>query len=214
MTYVLNERRVSEQYSVVRAKQVLLTRNDMLPLLKWKQEMKVHFSLVLLCTLAASSCGETSPMSIGADANTSGDSKSILLPETELVAGHIRDSPPKSVSSPNEPREVVLRRSYYDCVQDNNGSTWDMQACIEKEAVYQDGRLNVAYRELRSKMGDRARRRFKAEERQWLSGRAVSCEWNAKLDGQAQRIDANVCSLKMTAARVSELERRGERSGL
>lgn len=176
--------------------------------------MKVHFLLVCLCTLAASSCGDPSARSKGADSHTSGDSKSVLLPETELVAGHIRDSPPKSVPSSSEVRDVVLRRSYYECAQANNGSTWDMQACIEKEAVYQDGRLNVAYRELRSKMGDGARRRFKAEERQWLSDRDVSCQWNAKLDGQAQRIDANVCSLKMTAARVSQLERRGELSGL
>jgi uncharacterized protein YecT (DUF1311 family) len=109
---------------------------------------------------------------------------------------------------PTQVHDVALRNSYYECTRASDGSTWEMQACIEKEFVYQDSRLNVLYRVLRSKMDDAERARFKVEERQWLSDMEGSCKWNASVEGQAQRLNANVCSLKMTAARVGQFERK------
>lgn len=176
--------------------------------------MKVSLSLVLFCTFAASSCGGLSAQSAGADSHAKSSDHSRTNPlETRLAAGHVRKKPPESVATPITPPEVVLRHSYYECAQANDGSTWDMQACIDQEFVYQDDRLNALYRNLRSKMDGDARRNFKAEEQQWLLDRDVSCKWNANADGQAQRIDANVCSLKMTATRVGQLERLGVGSG-
>ena len=176
--------------------------------------MKVSLSLVLFCTLAASSCGGLSAQSAGADSHAK-PSYHLTTDslETGLAAGYSRKKSSESLAKPNTPPEVVLRHSYYECAQANDGSTWNMQACIDQEFVYQDDRLNALYRNLRSKMDADARRNFKAEEQQWLIDRDVFCKWNANADGQAQRIDANVCSLKMTAARVGQLERVGVEIG-
>jgi uncharacterized protein YecT (DUF1311 family) len=100
----------------------------------------------------------------------------------------------------------ALRASYQDCVSANNGSTWDMQDCIEAEFVYQDARLNSAYKALMSGLPNEGREKLKAEERAWISDKETTCKWNAETEGQAQRIEANLCSLEQTAARAEYLE--------
>jgi uncharacterized protein YecT (DUF1311 family) len=100
-----------------------------------------------------------------------------------------------------------LRDSYYECAASNDGSTWDMQSCIEKEFEYQDARLNALYRELRFKLQDAQKVRLRDEERKWLLDKDEACKWNAETEGQAQRIEANICALKKTAERAGQLEK-------
>ncbi|WP_343204069.1 lysozyme inhibitor LprI family protein [Agrilutibacter terrestris] len=100
-----------------------------------------------------------------------------------------------------------LRQSYYECAQAGDGSTWSMQECIAREAEYQEDRLNKVYQMLRSRLSTERKERLKLDERKWLAERSSNCSWDATNGGQGQRIEANICSLKMTAERVAELER-------
>lgn len=100
-----------------------------------------------------------------------------------------------------------LRASYYECAANNDGSTWDMQRCVEDEFEYQDARLNSAYRKLRSKLSGTLKQKLKQEEQAWIAERDAKCEWTPEVEGQAQRVEANVCLLKKTAARADLLER-------
>ena len=81
-----------------------------------------------------------------------------------------------------------------------------MQECIEAEFAYQDARLNSTYKTLLSNLPDERREKLKADERAWIVDKDASCKWNAETEGQAQRIEANVCSLEKTAARAEYLE--------
>jgi uncharacterized protein YecT (DUF1311 family) len=126
------------------------------------------------------------------------DSKPQGVPETATPATTEKES----ISSGGS----ALRASYSDCASANNGSTWDMQECIEAEFAYQDARLNSTYKTLLSNLPDERREKLKADERAWIDDKEASCKWNAETEGQAQRIEANVCSLEKTAARAEYLE--------
>jgi len=101
-----------------------------------------------------------------------------------------------------------LRDSFYGCVDSTDGSTWDMQKCIEIEFKFQDARLNNAYLALRAKQRGGEVTELRNEERRWLRDKDETCRWDAKTEGQAQRIEANECSLEATAKRAKELEAR------
>ena len=101
-----------------------------------------------------------------------------------------------------------LRDSFYGCVDSTDGSTWDMQKCIETEFEFQDARLNNAYLALRAKRRGKEVNELRNEERRWLQDKGETCRWDAKTEGQAQRIEANECSLEETAKRANELEAR------
>lgn len=100
----------------------------------------------------------------------------------------------------------ALRDSYYRCASSSDGSTWDMQGCVEAEFEYQDARLNSVYRSLRSKLPSGTQERLRDEERRWLSEKGAACKWDAEIEGQDQRVEANICSLKKTAERAGQLE--------
>jgi uncharacterized protein YecT (DUF1311 family) len=140
---------------------------------------------VLLAACSASTAGKTASL----------DSEPQAPEATTPVA-------PEQESSSSS----VLRASYRDCVSANDGSTWDMQDCIEAEFVYQDSRLNSAYKALLSALPNESREKLKVEERAWITDKESACKWDSESEGQAQRIEANICSLEKTAARAEYLE--------
>jgi uncharacterized protein YecT (DUF1311 family) len=152
--------------------------------------MRIHLPLVLLCVIAASGCGRLSAANQGTLSAAVG-----LSGKSAKVAA--------SVPTDNS----LLRGSYYDCGRTSDGSTWSIQSCIENEFVYQDARLNSIYRKLRSKLSDAESLDLRNDERRWLSDKEAACRWDESREGQAQRINANVCSLKKTAERAAQLEK-------
>lgn len=100
-----------------------------------------------------------------------------------------------------------LRDSYSKCASSTDGATWDMQRCIEEEFDYQDGKLNSLYQELQKKLPKIQKQSLRSDERKWISDRDKSCGWDPETEGQAQRIESNICSLRRTAERAVELER-------
>ena len=101
---------------------------------------------------------------------------------------------------------MPLRNSYYKCAEKTEGVTQAIQDCIEEEYEYQGGRLNSAYQKLMEEFPVHRRDALRYEQRGWLVERDQKCDWEAETEGQAQRLDANDCLLKMTAARADELE--------
>jgi uncharacterized protein YecT (DUF1311 family) len=150
---------------------------------------------VLLAACSASTTGK---------AASSIESEPQSVPEAATVVAPEQESSSSGGSA--------LRASYQDCVSANNGSTWDMQDCIEAEFVHQDARLNSTYKALLSSLPNEGREKLKAEERAWIADKEATCKWNAETEGQAQRIEANVCSLEKTAARAEYLEVRLQKS--
>lgn len=141
---------------------------------------------IFLCACSGASWSAVAPTSNDASASGAQDVEVAVAGESSL--------------------ESNLRRSYWKCVASTNGATWDMQRCIEHEFRYQDSRLNHLYLELLKKLPQLQQQSLRSDERQWVSERDQSCEWSPEADGQAQRIDSNVCSLKRTAERAGELE--------
>ncbi|MFL6591423.1 MAG: lysozyme inhibitor LprI family protein [Luteimonas sp.] len=152
--------------------------------------MRMRSSVILICLVASGGCGRLSA----------------AIPRIQEDGAAQRKPASSSTSRPSNGR--VLRDSYYECANSSDGSTWNIQSCIEAEFSYQDGRLNHIYRNLQAKLPYAERVVLQDDERHWLAEKQASCRWDASTDGQAQRIDANVCSLRMTADRADQLERK------
>lgn len=173
--------------------------------------MRVLLSGVLLIAIGA--CAQPSKSNKEPHVQASADGQ-LDFSSPALIQAPANASTRKSVAiTAVQAHEQFLRDSYYKCAESNDGSTWDMQKCIETEFDYQDLRLNSAYQALQSKLfGDEAKN-LRSDERRWLSDMGITCKWDAETEGQAQRIVANECSLEKTAKRADELEGQLHRRG-
>ena len=161
----------------------------------------------LAITTMLSACSSSSYVSVSA---TSGNATSAQQADqsnsVEVTSGSMAPTPEALSASDAAPSlELGLRDSYVKCAEATNGSTWEMQNCVEEEFEYQDARLNAAYRTLQSRIPEAGKKSLAEDERKWISDRDKSCEWNPEEEGQAQRIEANICSLKQTAGRADQL---------
>ncbi|MEI2455529.1 lysozyme inhibitor LprI family protein [Lysobacter firmicutimachus] len=114
------------------------------------------------------------------------------------------EAAPKENSTDKE--ASMFRESYSKCAEATNGVTFEIQACIEQEFEYQDGRLNAAYKRLQALLPTADMSVLRDAQRKWIAEKDKACAWDAETEGQAQRIEANSCALKMTAERAVELE--------
>lgn len=99
-----------------------------------------------------------------------------------------------------------MRDSYQQCLDKADGVTPDIQDCIGEEYEYQDGRLNAAYDQLMKTLDAAAQTQLRDAQRQWIAERDAECA-PADDPGQGQLLEANSCSLRITAARADELEK-------
>ncbi|WP_266157211.1 lysozyme inhibitor LprI family protein [Dyella silvatica] len=99
-----------------------------------------------------------------------------------------------------------LRDSYEQCAAASHHAMPGMQSCIDSEFTYQDARLNDVYRKLQSTLPVARKTNLRDEERVWLAEKNTACSSNTRTGEQAQRIEANTCSLNMTASRAKVLE--------
>lgn len=103
-----------------------------------------------------------------------------------------------------------LRPGYYTCVDASHGVTLALNQCIAAEYAFQDKRLNLAYRRLRTLLPDAQRTALRDEEREWLKQRDEHCAPSAHR-GTASLLDSNQCLLDESAARAEVLEHRSRR---
>ena len=101
-----------------------------------------------------------------------------------------------------------LSKEYSDCMDKAVNGPWrDMLQCDGEELDRQDARLNDAYKKLMSELSpDRKKALLKAQ-RVWIKFREANCDYwadpGAAFEGSA---NTNGCLLRMTVARVKELE--------
>jgi len=88
-----------------------------------------------------------------------------------------------------------------------NGAYSDMLQCDGEELDRQDARLNDAYKKLMSELSpDRKKALLKAQ-RVWIKFREANCDYWADPDATfEERANTIGCLLRMTVARVKELE--------
>lgn len=103
----------------------------------------------------------------------------------------------------------MLRNSFDECIKASGGVVPEMQACIESEFEYQDGRLNAVYQRLQGALAANEKAELELKQKQWLKERDAQCGWDADEEGQGQRLEANDCFLEMTSKRADELEAIG-----
>ena len=102
----------------------------------------------------------------------------------------------------------LFRPGFAVCLDSAGGVTPDIQACIEDEFVFQDAQLQASYNELQNSLSDKEKSLLEASQKGWMTERETECVWEAETEGQAQRLEANLCHLRKTAERVKVLEGR------
>lgn len=107
---------------------------------------------------------------------------------------------------PTQIESNLFRPSFDECLDKAGGVTPDMQSCIEEEFVFQDAQLQASYKALEASLSEGEERELEASQKKWLAEREAGCVWNAETQGQAQRLEANLCHLRSTAERAKLLE--------
>ena len=96
-----------------------------------------------------------------------------------------------------------LRPSFDQCIERAEAVTPAMQDCIEVEYMFQNARMEAALAKLAPATAN--------DQQAWQVRKDSECRWDAETEGQAQRLQANFCSLKHIAVRAGELEARLDR---
>lgn len=97
-------------------------------------------------------------------------------------------------------------KSYKVCM-DKAVSTQDMIECNDTEYKVQDKRLNIAYKDLRSKQTPARIIQLTELQKIWIKYRDANCAFYYDPDGGSlARIMANDCMLTMTKDRAAEFE--------
>jgi uncharacterized protein YecT (DUF1311 family) len=78
--------------------------------------------------------------------------------------------------------------------------TPEVQLCIEQEFDFQEARMEAVLGKLPSAL--------QQDQQAWQARDASECRWDPETEGQAQRLEANYCSMERVAKRADELENR------
>ena len=110
------------------------------------------------------------------------------------------------VSAPIWASTALYSESYSKCMDQSEGVTSRMIACIGTEYQRQDQRLNQHYQQVMSGLSSARKSQLRTVQRKWLTYRDADCQFYADPDGGSlARIEANTCLLRMTAERAEEL---------
>lgn len=102
---------------------------------------------------------------------------------------------------------IGLRPSYEPCINATGGVTPDMKDCMSAEFVFQDKRLNTAYKKLMGTLRADEKLSLRNEERSWIKHKDAACDAGDE-PGQADDVTAYDCVVTETAKRAQELEQR------
>ncbi|WP_266168547.1 lysozyme inhibitor LprI family protein [Dyella subtropica] len=97
---------------------------------------------------------------------------------------------------------IKIRPSFKQCLGDAGGSTPPTKDCMDDEYDYQDGRLNLVYKQLMVSLSKDGQAKLREEERRWIRFR----------DGYCNKEEAELasygCEIEMAADRATQLEDR------
>jgi len=98
-------------------------------------------------------------------------------------------------------------KAYSECMEKAAGVTPAMQDCIAQEHDLQNKRLNNAYRLLLDSLPEKRKLVLRDVQRKWLAFRDATCGfYSGPGGGQAARLAANECVIRLNAVRAEELE--------
>lgn len=126
----------------------------------------------------------------------------------EPVQTHVAALPGSGPAEPSarvEERVSLLRPTFEACVAEAAGVTADTQSCIETEFLFHRKRLDSELERRRLSLDETGRRRLLEDQARWSAQLDARCAWDADEEGQAQRLEANLCLLEATAQRASGL---------
>ena len=117
-----------------------------------------------------------------------------------LAACHTTNEAPADLAGEEHQGSGALRPSFSDCMDRAVAVTPEVQLCIEQEFDFQEARMKAALAKLPPAIQE--------EQKAWLERDATECQWDPETEGQAQRLEANYCSMARVAKRADELEKR------
>ena len=108
---------------------------------------------------------------------------------------------------PAHAADVRYSKDYQRCIDASGGNTFAMIECTTAETARWDTRLNASYKSLLASLNPARQKALIAADAAWLKFRDTNCDFILDPNGgQAARMAANECVLRMTAERVLELE--------
>lgn len=129
-------------------------------------------------------------------------------PHTAPTAGRAPRTTPQSSPTrrPEKAPATVrgLRPTYTACIEKADAVIPATQACIDEEGDYQQARLDRALADAKQTHPERAAT-LQFQQTAWQADTDAKCAWDESTEGQQQRIEANMCSLKAIAERADEL---------
>lgn len=117
---------------------------------------------------------------------------------SSIVVGVMLVGCQSTIERTAESKSASLRASFDQCIERAEAVTPAMQDCIEAEFVFHEARMEAALAKLQPEIS--------GDQQAWVQGDDVECPWDPQTGGQAQRLNANYCSLERLAKRADELE--------
>jgi uncharacterized protein YecT (DUF1311 family) len=103
--------------------------------------------------------------------------------------------------------DITYGKEYERCIDASGGNTFSMIECTTAETARWDKRLNANYKSLLATLDSERQKALIAAEVAWLKFRDSNCDFIVDPNGgQAARMAANSCVLRMTAERALELD--------
>ena len=94
---------------------------------------------------------------------------------------------------------------YMSCVDNSNGVTIELIDCISDETIYQDKRLNIAYKKVMQSLNLKDSQALRAKQRSWIKARDEKV--NSVIgDGTSHQLNTMSVFLDETMNRAEELE--------
>jgi uncharacterized protein YecT (DUF1311 family) len=167
------------------------------------------FSLMGACSQASSNTSETATSPLGTESSPPRKLQpAVVSPVTSPTATRVGNQASRTDTMVDQSNEHLLRQSFSECIDTSEGITPKMQICMETEYQFQDARLQTAYRALLQMESPEGQALIEKSQTEWISKNENDCSWDAQHEGQAQRLEANYCSMSSMAKRAADLERR------
>jgi uncharacterized protein YecT (DUF1311 family) len=107
-----------------------------------------------------------------------------------------------------EYQRIHIRPTMMKCLDKANANNYLDQQCYQAESIFQNRRINEAYKILLTHMDSKAKLKLRDEEREWIKHRDSECALSDADTGQSNLLDRDECLISETAKRATELESR------
>ncbi len=107
-----------------------------------------------------------------------------------------------------EYQKIHIRPTMMECLNKADANTYLDRQCYQVESIFQNKRINEAYKILLAKLDAEDKLKLRNEERDWIKHRDSECALSEADAGQSGLLDREECLISETAKRATELESR------